>query len=313
MRRRVLITAPYMRIAVDRFRSVFEEAGVELVTPPLRERFEEADLLELVSDIDGVICGDDCFTERVLEAAPRLVVVSKWGTGIDSIDRDACEKRGIVVSNTPGAFTDPVADSVLGYVLTFARRQPWMDRAMRRGAWEKQPGMSLGECTLGIIGVGAIGRAVAQRAAAFGMRILGNDPVDVPESVLEATGTLMVTLNELLPESDFVSLNCDLNITSLRLMDDTAFDRMKPTAVMINTARGPVVDEAALVRALQSGRIGGAALDVFETEPVPETSPLLAMENVMLAPHNANSSPQAWERVHRNTIRNLLEAFQKRR
>ncbi len=306
---KVLVTAPYMQPVIDRFRPIFAEHGIELFVPPVNERFEEHELLQWIGDIDGVICGDDRFTERVLRAAPRLKVISKWGTGIDSIDREACKRLGIALCNTPNAFSEPVADTVLGYMLCFARRLPWMDRALRTSGWKKIPSVALRECTLGIIGVGNVGRAVARRAAAFGMRLLGTDPRQPPADFLASTGLQMVDRETLLRESDFVSINCDLNPTSYHLIDAAALAMMRPNAVLINTARGPIIEEPALVAALQSGQIAGAALDVFEDEPLPASSPLRAMDNVMLAPHNANSSPEAWERVHENTIRNLLNVL----
>ena len=127
---KVLVTAPYMQLVIDRFRPIFAQRNIELIVPPVEERLEEKNLLQWVNDVDGVICGDDRFTERVLKAASRLKVISKWGTGIDSIDQTACEKMGIAVRNTPNAFSEPVADSVLGYILCFARNLPWMNQAM---------------------------------------------------------------------------------------------------------------------------------------------------------------------------------------
>lgn len=308
---KVLVTAPYMQMVIERFRPLFKAEGIELIIAPFKERFEQKELLQLVKDVDGVICGDDRFTERVLRAAPKLKVLSKWGTGIDSIDQAACERLGISVCNTPNAFTGPVSDSVLGYVLSFARKLPWMDKQMRQGIWEKIPGMALCECTIGIIGVGNIGKAVARRAIAFGAQLLGNDIVEMSADFLAETGIEMVSKEELLRRADFVSINCTLNPTSLRLLSSADFTTMKSTAVVINTARGPIIDEPALIRALQEKQIAGTALDVFENEPLPADSPLRQMDNVMLAPHNSNSSPQAWEKVHQNTIRNLLRVLKK--
>jgi D-3-phosphoglycerate dehydrogenase len=304
----ILLSAPYMLAYLTRFRPVLERYGVELIFPTqVLERLEEEDILAYAGQFDGVICGDDRFSARVLQAcAPRLKVISKWGTGIDSIDQLEATRLGIQVCRTPNAFTLPVADTVMGYILAFARRQPWMDRTMRAGRWEKLPGRSLSECSLGVIGVGNIGKAVLRRARAFGMRLLGNDILEIePDFVLEV-GVRMTSLEALLSQADFVSLNCDLNPTSYRLINRETLARMRPQAVLINTARGQVVDENDLIAALESGDIAGAALDVYEFEPLPASSPLLRMENVMLAPHNANSSPAAWERVHLNTIRNVL-------
>lgn len=306
MKWRVLITAPYMLSAVEEFRARLSAEGVEVLTADVRERLSEEELLPLVRDVDGVICGDDQFTVRVLRAAPRLKVISKWGTGVDSIDAEAAARLGVRVCNTPDAFTDCVADTALGYVLCFARRLVWMDADVRRGLWTKPEAVSLRECALGVVGVGNIGRAVVRRARAFGMRVLGNDPVRPPASLIEETGLVMASLRELLAEADFVSLHCDLNPTSFHLIGRDELALMRPTAYLINTSRGPVVEEPALVEALREGRIAGAALDVFEVEPLPADSPLRGFQNCLLAPHNANSGPAARRRVHESTIANLL-------
>jgi D-3-phosphoglycerate dehydrogenase len=309
---KILVSAPYMQPVVERFRPRLEEEGCELIIPPVEERMEEEDLLGLVGDIDGALCGDDRFTERVMRAAPRLKVISKWGTGIDSIDRKAAARLDIAVRNTPNAFSEPVADSVYAYMLCFARRTLWLDRAMKAGEWLKLPGRALRECTLGVIGVGNVGKAVLRRAGGFGMRVLGNDIVEIDPAFVDEVGLEVVDKPALFREADFVSINCDLNPTSHHLMNDVAFDMMKSTGVLINTARGPIVDQPALIRALREGKIAGAGLDVFEEEPLPDDSPLLGFDNVLLAPHNANSSPEAWEHVHENTIRSLLEELKRR-
>jgi D-3-phosphoglycerate dehydrogenase / 2-oxoglutarate reductase len=304
------MTAPYMIPFLDRFNPVFAKYGIELIVPDVQERMEETDLLKYAGQFDGAICGDDRYTARVIEAcSPRLKIISKWGTGVDSIDASACSRFNVILSRTQNAFTTPVSDTVLGYMLAFARRGPWMDAAMKRGEWQKIPGKTLSECTLGIIGIGNIGKAVTRRAKAFGMKVLGTDIVEVDHVFISETGIQITNLQSLLSESDFVSVNCDLNPTSHHLINSKTLAQMKSTAVLINTARGPIVDENALVAALRSGQVGGAALDVFEFEPLPLDSPLLKMDNVMLAPHNSNSSPTAWERIHWNTIRNLLEGL----
>ncbi len=310
MKYQILFTAPYMIPFVDRFKPVLEKYDMELLVPEVRERMEEADLLRYAGQFDGAICGDDRYTERVIQlCAPRLRVISKWGTGVDSIDAEACSRYGVTLCRTLNAFTLPVADTVLGYILAFARRQPWMDREMKSGKWEKIPGKALNEFTLGVIGVGNIGKAVTRRARAFGMKIYGTDIIPVDHVLIAETGIQMTDLKSLLMKSDFVSVNCDLNPTSFHLIDRETLACARPGAVLINTARGPIVHEEALIEALQTGRLAGAALDVFEHEPLPLESPLMKMDNVMLAPHNSNSSPAAWERVHWNTIRNLVEGL----
>ncbi len=310
MTQTVLLSAPYLIPFMDRFQPVFADFGVEVIVAPVAERLEEEDILAHAGQFDGAICGDDRYTARVIEAcAPRLKVISKWGTGIDSLDKEAAARFGVAIMNTPDAFTVPVSDTVLGYILAFARRQPWMDKAMKAGMWDKIPGRTLHECTLGIIGVGRIGKAIARKAKAFGMPLLGTDIIEVSPGFLIETGMEMTSLDDLLARSDFVSLNCDLNPTSRGLVNAGTLAKAKPGSVFINTSRGPVVVEKDLIAALQSGQIGGAALDVFEFEPLPADSPLKAMDNVMLAPHNANSSATAWERVHWNTIHNLFKGL----
>jgi D-3-phosphoglycerate dehydrogenase len=295
---------------LERFRPVFEKYKIDLIVPDVHERMEESDLLGYAGQFDGAICGDDRYTLRVIEAcAPRLKVISKWGTGVDSINAEACSSYGVKLCRTPNAFTLPVADTVLGYILAFARRQPWMDREMKRGKWQKISGKALHECTLGVIGVGNIGKAVTRRACAFGMKVYGTDMINIDPEFIRETGIEMTDLESLLSHSDFVSVNCDLNPTSDHLINTDTLAWMKPHAVLINTARGPIVEEKALIEALQAGRLAGAALDVFEQEPLPLDSPLLKMDNVLLAPHNSNSSPASWERVHWNTIRNLLDGL----
>lgn len=306
----VLLSAPYMTPYLNRFKPVFDHFEIELVLPEVHERMEEEELMPYAGQVDGAICGDDRFSERVLsQFAPRLKVISKWGTGIDSIDRQAAQRLGVQVCNTPNAFTLPVADSVLGYMLAFVRRLPWMDQQIKAGVWQKIPGRSLSECCLGVIGVGNIGKAVIRRARAFGMKIVANDIVPIaPDFILE-NGVEMTTLQDLMQRADFISVNCDLNPTSRHIINAESLAWCKSSAILINTARGPLVDEPALIAALKNGQIAGAAMDVFEKEPLPHDSPLCTMDNVMLAPHNANSSPMAWERVHWNTIRNLLDGL----
>jgi D-3-phosphoglycerate dehydrogenase len=307
---KVLLSAPYMVPIVDRFRPIFEANGIQLIVPEVVERLSQGQLMTYAGEVDGVLCGDDHFSDSVLEAyAPRLKVISKWGTGIDAIDSDTAARLGVQVCNIPNAFTDPVADSVMSYLLAFARSAPWMDQAMKTGHWEKIPGRALRECTLGVVGVGNIGKAVLRRARSFGMRLLGNDIVGVDQAFLWDVGVQMVTLEQLLSLSDFVSLNCDLNPTSYHLIDREAFTKMQPHTVLINTSRGHVIHENALIEALQNGQIAGAGLDVFEDEPLPTGHPFMSMENVLLSPHNANSSPGAWERVHKTSLRNLFEGL----
>lgn len=306
---RVLVTAPRAVAAIERYRVELSSAGFAVDSRPVTERLEEEDLLPLVGGIDGIICGDDRLTERVLAAAPRLRVISKWGTGIDSIDLAAAARRGILVRNTPDAFSDAVADSVMGYLLLFARRLDRMSADVREGRWERLPLVTLAEMTLGIVGLGSIGRAVARRARAFGMRILTAEAKAIPDTLVAELGLEVVPLERLLTAADAVTLHVPLTPETTRLLNAERLALMQSSAVLINTARGGLIDEPALISRLESGGLAGAALDVFATEPLPENSPLRRLPNVYLAPHNANASPAAAERVHAAAIRNLIEGL----
>lgn len=309
MNPKVLISAPYLQPFIERFKPFFLKNGIDIIVPDVDERLEEEDLLKYIDNLDGIICGDDQFTIKVLDRAKSLKVISKWGTGIDSINKAECEKRGIVVRNTPNAFTVPVSDSVLAYILNFARNISFMNAAMKKGEWEKIDGHAMHEATLGVIGVGNIGESVLRKARAFGMKLLACDIKKIPEDLIIELNIEEVSLDELLMNSDYVSVNCDLNESSFHLMNETRFALMKKNAVLINSARGPIVDEKALIQALENEVIKGAALDVFEEEPLPLNSPLMKMDTVLIAPHNTNSSKFAWERVHISTINNLMESL----
>jgi D-3-phosphoglycerate dehydrogenase len=305
--RTVLITAPYILPFMDRFTPILESFGLNVVIPEVDERLEADELMQFAGQYEGTICGDDRYTAEVIAAnSPNLKVISKWGTGVDAIDPKACEKYGVMIGRTPNAFTVPVSESVLGCMLSFARNIPWMDDAMKAGEWKKISGHTLMESTLGVIGVGNIGKAVIRRARAFGMTILANDIIEIEPDFIIEMGVEMTGLEDLLKRSDYISLNVSLNPTSYHLINAESLSYIKPSAVLINSCRGSVVDEIALISALQEGRLRGAALDVFEDEPLSNASPLKSMDNVLLSPHNTNSSPFFWERIHWNSIRNLL-------
>ena len=308
-KRKILVSAPYILPVIEQYQTLFDENDAEFVKAVVEERLEEEDLLPIIAEFNGVVAGDDQFTRKVLEAASNLTVLVKWGTGIDSFDTEAAEECGIKICRTVDAFTEPVSDTVLGYILCFARNLEKMDRLMKAGVWDKIPGRGWNESTIGVIGVGATGSGVLRRARAFGATLLGTDIRDVHPAHVKALDVSLVKLEELLERSDFVSVNCDLNSTSHHLMSKEQFKRMKSSAYLINTARGPIVDEKALVAALQEKEIAGAGMDVFEDEPLAKDSPLLKMDNVMIAPHNSNSSPKAWNRVHDNSLRQLFEAL----
>lgn len=304
----LLLTGPRILRDIDHVRPELERLGFTVRAAQVSQRLTDDKLIPLLDGVDAVICGGDQWTRRVFESAQGLRAVCKWGTGVDQIDFAAAADHGVPVRNVPDAFTVPVSDTVMCFMLCFARKIPWLTTELRAGRWTPLDGPSLAECTLGVVGAGNIGSAVLRKASAFGMRLLATDPRDdVPLQLIDDTRVEMVSHDRLLEESDFVSLNCDLNASSKHLMSTSQFNRMKASGVLINTARGGVVDQPALIKALESQAIAGAGLDVFESEPIPADCPLLRMDNVLMSPHLANSSDRAAHRVHGITIRNICE------
>jgi D-3-phosphoglycerate dehydrogenase len=309
MKFKVLISNNYLQWDIATYKPVFSENNIEIIMPQVVERLNENQLLAVISDCDGVICGDDAFTKRVMDHAPKLKVIVKWGTGIDSIDKEYAQQKGIAVYNTPGAFTEPVSDLVLGLMLTVCRNIMISDQLIKSGEWPKITGYTLQEKTLGIIGVGRIGQAVARKANAFGMKIIGNDIADLPNEIIRSLQLTMMPKKELLAQADIVSLHCDLNPSSVQLIKKADFQAMKNSAWMINTARGPIIKETDLIWALENKQIAGAGLDVFEEEPLPQPHPFRTMNNVILSAHNANNSPKFWKKVHENSIKLVLKGL----
>jgi phosphoglycerate dehydrogenase-like enzyme len=252
-----------------------------------------ADQLEKeVADIEAVL-GTEKWTGALMDKAPRLRIIGLTSVGFDKVDIAAATERGIIVTNTPDGLTDTVADLVLALLLTSARRVCEMDRWVRGGHWRSAGGAPMGRdvhhATLGIVWLGRIGAAVAERACGFHMRVLYHDFVR-REDLEKQRGYQFVNLDTLLRESDFVSLHVPLLPETTGMMGAAQFALMKPTAFLVNAARGSVVDERALIKALQEKRVAGAGLDVFETEPIDPENPLLKMENVVTLPHMGSAT-----------------------
>lgn len=309
---RILVTPPYFRWVLPRYLPIFSDLGIVVENPQVAQQMPESELLKVIDRFDGVIAGDDEFTACVLKKGARhsLKVIVKWGVGLNSIDVDAAKRLGIAVRYSPGALSDAVADAVWGYILMLARGLHRSDRIVRDGKWEKIPGLLLRGRMLGIIGVGNIGKQVALRALPFGMRLLGNDVKKIDTKFLPKPDSMhMVDKNILLEESDFIVLSCDLNPTSHHLISHAELSRMKKEAYLINVARGPVIDERAMIEALQEWRIAGAALDVYEDEPLPQDSVLRRCPNTILNAHNAFNADRSVEFIHENTVKELLKVL----
>ncbi|EAW35608.1 phosphoglycerate dehydrogenase [Lyngbya sp. PCC 8106] len=306
---KVLVTCPHLQKTIDIYRERLVEKGIELEVPSVVQQLSEAELLEIIDRFDGVIAGDDPFTAKVLEKGKRLKIVAKWGIGVDGIDRDAANRLGILVKNTPDVFSDEVADVALGYIILLARHLHKLDQSVRSGGWLQIPGMTLRGKTLGVIGVGSIGRGIVKRGVAVGMSVLGYDIRSIPDAVQAEFGVKSVSFEELLQQSDFIALSCNLTPENHHLLSHQQFELMKPGVRLVNVARGPLIDETALVAALKLGKVAGAALDVFEVEPLPMDSPLRQFDQCIFGTHNSSHTKEAVLRVNELAIANLLQGL----
>ena len=306
---KVFVTRPVFDEAIDRLRRVFE---VELNT---EERIlPKQELIAHLRDKDGALTLlTDAIDLEVLESTPRLKAVANFAVGFNNVAVDSATKLGVVVTNTPGVLTETTADFAWTLLMAAGRRVVEADKFARAGkfkAWG--PRMFLGYDiygkTLGLVGLGRIGQAVARRAAGFNMRVVFHDPESIPDRIIKELGVTRLPFDELLRVSDFISLHVPLFPETHHLLNDHTFALMKPTCIVINTSRGPVVDEKALVSAVRDGKIAGAGLDVFEREPEIEPE-LFAMENVILAPHIASASHETRLRMCMMAADNLIAAL----
>ncbi|MEM9035825.1 MAG: phosphoglycerate dehydrogenase [Actinomycetota bacterium] len=307
---RVAVTCLQLIRDLDGYRDAMTTAGLDVVVPEVPgQHLEGRALVDGLAGCVGVVAGDDQYTAEVLAELPDLRVISKWGIGIDGIDREAAAARGITVTNTPGAFNDEVADVSMGYVIALCRDLVRIDREVRAGRWHKPPGRSLRGMTLGIIALGGIGRALIPRALASGMEVIGFDPTPESQAAARELGAEIVELDELLSRSEVISVNAPLTPATHHLLDDRAFGLVSPGTLLVNTGRGGVVDTAALVRALDAGTIAATAVDVLEEEPPGPDHPLRSFEQVVFGSHNASNTMEASARVHVMAIRNLAASL----
>lgn len=265
-------------------------------------------LIAALQEADAIIASSDPYTRRVLEGLPRLKFLVRWGIGVDTVDLEAATELGILIANVPGVTAPAVADLTWAMILALARHLVFQHQRVQQGGWERRVGIQVEGKTLGLIGFGQIGRAVARRARGFQMTVLVYDPY-VPAEEVWAGGGEPVGLEELLQRSDFVSLHAPSTPETHHLLGEAELRRMKPTAYLINTARGSLVEEGALLRALEEGWIAGAGLDVYATEPLPPQHPLRRLPNVVLTPHSGFSTRETIQGLNIATAEAVLAAW----
>jgi phosphoglycerate dehydrogenase-like enzyme len=306
---RVLLTTMQVQSADDELLEPLVQAGHDLRVQKFSSGGDEASLIAALEGTQAVIAGLEQYTDRVFEASPELRIVARTGVGYDAIDVDAATKRGVVVTATPGANHHSVAEAAIGFIIAAMRRIAFADRQMRSTGWNPRPyGVELRGKTVGIVGTGLIGKEVVRRLQGWDVRILLSDVVR-DQAFADRFGARYVEVEELLREADAVTLHAPLLPTTHHLVDEAALRSMKPTAYLVNTARGPLVDEAALARALVDGWIAGAALDVFETEPLSADSPLLKLENVTLTQHVAGVTHEAMRAMTSMAVDNVARVL----
>ncbi|PVB59476.1 phosphoglycerate dehydrogenase [Labrenzia sp. 011] len=302
----VLVSNIMMLKEKDRFDKSIRDLGYTPIWANPDQFLSEKECLDSVGQIDGWLAGDDRITEAVLEAAlPRLKVIAKWGTGIDSIDLDAAKRLGIPVKNSPAAFANAVAEVALHFMISVSRKLVEIDRALREGQWPKPQGRELAGQTLGMIGFGAIGQRIGELATAFGMNVIYYDPVQNGPKRFFGKDAQPASLDEIATDSDVICLACAYTPQNHHIVGPEFLRKIRSSSFLVNVARGPLVDQEALVLALKEKRIAGAGLDVFEVEPLAKDDPLLGFDNVVLCSHNANNGRAAVEYVHENTLNNL--------
>lgn len=282
------------------------EAGCQVDTNRLGRPLTEPELAEALAEAEGFIAGVDRITATVLAAAPHLKVIARYGVGVDGVDLAAATARGIVVTNTPGANTESVADLAFGLFFALARQLPLADRKVKAGEWPRLTGYDVWGKTVGIVGTGQIGRAVARRAHGCAMPILCYDLYPHPE--LAELGGRYLPLEDVVAQADFLTLHLPLLPETRGLIGRDLLGRMKSTAFLVNTSRGGIVDEEALYEALTAGKLAGAALDVYEAEP-PVGSRLVALDNVIATPHAGAHTFGAMRRMAEGAVENLLAVF----
>jgi D-3-phosphoglycerate dehydrogenase len=309
MKKKILITQPWSPSIVTKFETYvgwLKERGFEVIVDPKQNNLTEQEVIQRLPGIYAYICGPDAVTAKALEYADQLKIISRIGVGYDSIDIPTATSKGIAVTTTPGAGAETVAEFAFALMAALTRRVIQCDRSAREGSWLRISGPSLYRKTLGIIGLGAIGKQLAKIVSGFDMKILAYD-VFKDEKYAAENNIKYVTLEDLLKTSDFVSLHIPLNKETKHLINENTLRLMKPSAQLINCSRGGLIDEAALYNALKEGIIAGAALDVFEEEPVNVDNPLLTLDNVIASTHNAGTSVEGKNKVVEAAVLNVLD------
>ncbi len=303
--KQVMVTTTSFGKTDSSLRPTLEESVGRVTYNPKGRPLSAVELIPLVHEVDGIIAGLDHISASVIEASKQLKVIARYGIGVDRVDLKAATEKGIVVTNTPGANSSAVAELTIGFILGLARNLCIADRAAHRGEWPRFTGIGMRGKMAGLMGLGSIGKEVATRLHPFGCRVLACDPV-ISSDVAEDLGIHLVSKEALFSQSDFISLHVPATPETIGMIDRNAFDQMKDGVYLINTARGELIDEAALKAALDTGRLKGAALDVFNAEPLEKDHFLLQYPQVILTPHMAAHTDEAMNQMGWSAMKDCL-------
>jgi len=295
--------------SIEEEKREFDRIGAELVLAQVKE---EEDVIQSCREADGILNQYAPLTRRVLENLPKCKVVGRYGVGVDSVDLRAATDLGIIVANVPDYCVDEVADQTVALILALMRKIAFFDQKVKSHQWDFRQGKPIYRIkgrTTGLVGCGKIGLEVAKRISAFGVRVIAFDPyIEKAEGGIELTD-----LNTILKESDVISIHCPLNESTRHLIGEREFKKMEKKPLLINSSRGAIIDENALIEALMEGRLSGAGLDVLETEPPRAENPLLTMENVVLSPHLSFYSEESISELKRRTSKNVSDVLMGKR
>lgn len=296
--KKILITWRFLIRDIKKYSEKFKKYNIKYDFFKTDQYVKERELSKIIHKYDGIICGDDEITSTVIDKAKKLRVISKWGTGIDSINKNYAKKKNIKVFNTPGAFTNAVAEHAIGLMLSITRNITFNHLDILRNDWSKRICHTIEGKNIGIIGYGKIGKKIHKLLNVFKPNIIIND--------IKKISKKRTTLNNLLKISDIIFIACDLNETSKHLIKMKELKIMKKQAILINISRGPIIDNTALVKALNRKLISCAGLDVYETEPIEKNSELLKLDNCIFTSHNAFNSKETIDRINLLSVDNLI-------
>jgi D-3-phosphoglycerate dehydrogenase / 2-oxoglutarate reductase len=305
----VLISSYHMNLVLKKFQNILKKKNIKIDKIIRNPSVKENELLKVIHKYDGVICSDDEFTKKVLAKADRLKVISKWGTGIDSIDSNYAKKKGIKIFNTPGAFTSGVAQYAIGMIFNLSRKISKIDQSVKMGNWKKFQGINIEGKKIGIIGLGKIGSQIIKYIKGFNVVICGNDKKETVNKMFKKKGVKILSLNKIFSYCDIIIISVDLNKSSHHLVGAKQLMKLNENKILINISRGSVVDNTSLIKAINKKKFQ-VGFDVFEEEPInKKVLKKLKSNNSILSSHNAFNTKEEVDFVHVNTINNLLKGL----